>query len=246
MRFPVVFCFAAAFLPEAAHAQDLTDPPGAVTVTGGVTLVSDYRFRGISRTDKRPALQGTATLAHESGFYGTVWGSTISDYVFNGADAQIDLSAGFRKTLNGTTFDVGVLYYFHPGSGGTASDFVEPYASLAYTLGPVTAKGSVAYAPEQAVLSIGSGREDNLYVAGDVSAGVPGTPVSVSAHLGRTFGPSRLSIGKAYTDWGLGASYTTSGLTFGIDYVDTDDDFITPRGRNAAAAGVVASVGLSF
>lgn len=246
MRLPILICCAAAMLPGAAYAQGLTDPPRALTVTGGVTLVSDYRFRGISRTNKRPALQGTATISHESGFYGTAWSSTISDYVYNGADLEVDLSAGYRRSANGTTFDVGLLYYYHPGSGGIASDFVEPYASVSHILGPVTAKASVAYAPRQAALSIGTGREDNLYVAGDLSAGVPGTPISLSAHLGRTFGPSTLSIGRAYTDWGLGATYTTAGLTFGVGYVDTDDSLITPRGRDAAAAGVVASVGLSF
>lgn len=236
---------AGAICSGTAHAQGLTDPPRALTVTGGVTLVSDYRFRGVSRTNRRPALQGTATLEHVSGFYGTAWASTISDYVARGADVEIDLSAGYRGTRDGTTIDVGVLYYVYPGSGGT-TNFIEPYAALSHILGPVTATASVAYAPRQAALSIGDGREDNLYLAGDLAAGIPGTPVSLAAHLGRTFGPGALSIGRAYTDWSLGATYTTSGVTFGVGYVDTDDDFITPRGRNASAEGVVASVGLSF
>ena len=37
----------------------------------------------------------------------------------------------------------------------------------------MTAKATVAYAPKQNALSIGSGKEDNLYLAGDLSAGVP-------------------------------------------------------------------------
>ncbi len=246
MRTRLVIGLLATFMAGAAQAQGPTDPPKAVTVTGGATLVSDYRFRGISQTDKRFAIQGTVTAQHSSGFYGTVWGSSIDDYVYNGADAEIDLSAGYRGTTNGTTFDVGVLYYSYPGSGGIDSDFFEPYASVSHTLGPVTGKASAAYAPKQSALSIGNGRQDNLYLAGDLSAGVPGTPISITAHLGRTFGPSYLSIGRAYTDWGLGATYATSGLTFGVAYVDTDDDFITPSGRNAAKAGIVGSVGVSF
>lgn len=246
MRFKIALSCAAAMASSIGHAQNLTDPPGALTVTGEVSLVTDYRFRGISRSNKRAALQGSATLAHASGFYGTVWASTISDYVYNGADAEIQLSAGYSRTVDGTTFDGGVLYYYYPGSNEITSDFVEPYASLAHTLGPVTAKASVAYAPEQAALSVGAGREDNLYLAGDLSTGIPGTPVGLSAHLGRTFGPSYRSIGRAYTDWGLRATYTTRGVTFGVGYVDTDDAFITARGRNVAAAGMVASVGLSF
>jgi uncharacterized protein (TIGR02001 family) len=34
----------------------------AITVNGGATLVSDYRFRGISQTDKDFALQGSITV----------------------------------------------------------------------------------------------------------------------------------------------------------------------------------------
>lgn len=246
-------CLAAAAPATAQVLEDkgpvAVEPPGpvsALTVSGGVTLVSDYRFRGISQTDKRFAVQGTFTLAHESGLYATVWGSSIDDYVYNGADQEIDLSAGFRKTVNGTTFDAGVLYYYYPGSGGIDSDFFEPYASVSHTLGPVTGKLSAAYAPGQSALSIGNGREDNLYVAGDLSAGVPGTPVSLSAYLGHSFGPSYLTVGDEYTDWGLAASYTVSSLTFALGYVDTDVHFITPRGRNASKAGVVASVGVAF
>lgn len=229
-----------------ALAQSPTDPPGDITVSGGATVVSDYRFRGISESDKRPALQGSVTVEHVSGVYGRVWASTIHDYVANDAPVEIDLSAGYRRTFGGTTVDAGVLYYYYPDSGGIAFDFFEPYASVAHTLGPVTARVSAAYAPRQKALSVGNGREDNLYVAGDLSAGVPGTPVSLSAHLGRTSGPSYLSIGDGYTDWSLGASYTRGGLTFGLSYVDTDDALFTPRGRNASEAGLVASVGFGF
>jgi uncharacterized protein (TIGR02001 family) len=230
-------------MSEPAFAED----SGGLTVSGGATLVSDYRFRGISQTDKRSAVQGTFTLAHASGVYGTVWGSSIDDYVYNGADQEIDFIVGFRRTFSGgTTLDAGVVYYYYPGSGGIDSDFFEPFASVAHTFGPVTAKVTAAYAPEQAALSIGEGKEDNLYIAGDLSVGIPDTPISLSAHVGHSFGPSYLTIGDEYTDWSLGAAFTHENLTFGVAYVDTDDAFITPSGRNASEAGVVFSVGVAF
>lgn len=250
----VTFLCVAAAAPATAQiledkgpvAVEPPEPISPLTVSGGVTLVSDYRFRGISQTDKRFAVQGTFTVAHESGLYATVWGSSIDDYVYNGADQEIDLSAGYRRTVNGTTFDAGVLYYYYPGSGGIASDFFEPYASVSHTLGPVTGKLSAAYAPKQSALSIGGRREDNLYLAGDLSAGLPGTPVGLSAHLGHSYGPSYLTVGDGHTDWGLAASYTVNSLTFGLGYVDTDVRYATPRGRNASKAGLVASVGVAF
>lgn len=228
---------------------DETDPPPDITVSATATLVSDYRFRGISQTDKRFAVQGSFTIASKTGLYATVWGSSIDDYVFNGADQEIDLSAGYRKSFGATTVDVGVLYYYYPGSGGITSDFFEPYGSLTYSIGPVSAKASVAYAPKQAALRVITGvteKRDNLYVAADLSGGIPGTPVSLSVHLGRNFGPSYLSIGKAYTDYSIGASYTRKNLTFGVQFVDTDDNFITPLGRNASKAGLVFSLGAAF
>jgi len=241
---PLLAAFPLLLLATAAAAED--GPTSAFTVTGGATLVSDYRFRGISQTDRRAAVQGTLSVAHRSGFYATVWGSSIDDYVANGGDQEIDLIGGWRKSIGATTVDVGVLYYWYPGSGGINSDFVEPYAAVSHAIGPVTAKASVAYAPKQSGLSIGSGREDNLYLAGDLGLAVPKTPVSLTAHLGRSEGPSYLTIGRGYTDWSIGATATWKALTVGLSYVDTDGRFITPSGRNASKAGLVASLGAAF
>jgi uncharacterized protein (TIGR02001 family) len=239
--------FLAAGMAAPAAAADLGH---GFTVTGGATLVSDYRFRGISQTDRRFAIQGTFTISHSSGFYATVWSSSIDDYVADGGDAEIDLIAGWHHSWHGTTLDMGVLYYYYPGSGqiihGYNSDFAEPYVSVAHVFGPVTAKATANYAPRQAALSVGNGKEDNLYLAGDLSAAIPHSPVTLSAHLGHSFGPSYLTIGNGYTDWNLGASYAVGPLTLGVQYVDTDGTFITPSGRNASGSGVVGSIGVAF
>jgi uncharacterized protein (TIGR02001 family) len=223
------------------------DLGGGFAVSGGATLVSDYRFRGISQTDKRFAVQGTFSVSHSSGFYATVWGSSIDDYVAAGSDQEIDLIAGYKKTFGNTTIDGGLLYYYYPGSGGVYSDFAEPYISVAQAFGPVTAKVTANYAFKQNALSIGGGKEDNLYLAGDLSFAVPKTPVSLTAHLGHSYGPSYLTIGKGYTDWSLGASVAIKNLSFGVQYVDTSkhNQFVV-GGRDEAGSGIVGSVGVSF
>ena len=233
-------------LAAPAVAQD-TAPPKAFTVTGGATLVSDYRFRGVSQTNKKVAVQATATVTHESGFYASFWGSSIDDYVANGANAEVDLIAGYAHTFaSGVKIDGGVLYYYYPGGGSANTDFVEPYADVSYTFGPVSAKVTAAYAPKQRALTIGlRPREDNFYLAGDLSAGIPTTPLSVSAHLGHTFGQSYISVDQGYTDWSLGATATFGHLTAGISYVDTDKNVYLAN-RNLTGAGVVASVGVTF
>ena len=237
-----------AFVSTPALADDApaAAPPKPFTINGGAALVSDYRFRGISQTDKRFAVQGTFTVTHTSGFYVTVWGSSIDDYIANGGDQEIDLIAGWSKTWGPTKLDMGVLYYYYPGSHGANTDFVEPYIDVSHTWGPVTAKITANYSPKQNALTVGNGKEDNLYLAGDLSAAIPNSKFSLAAHLGHSFGPSYLTIGDEYTDWNLGATYTTGPLSFTAQYVDTNKDFITPSGRNASKAGFVGTVGVTF
>jgi uncharacterized protein (TIGR02001 family) len=246
---------AAGFTASAARAEDApAPPPPAFTITGGATLVTDYRFRGISQTDRDVAVQGTATLSHKSGFYVTFWGSSVDDYVTASGRGhqELDLIGGFKKSFGRTTVDLGILYYVYPrtklAGDPTSSNFFEPYFDVSRNFGPVTAKATINYAPKQKALALDQigPKRDNVYLAGDLSAAVPHTPLGLTAHLGHTWGPSWLSIGRGYTDWGLGANVTWHQLTLGVQYVDTNGAFITPSGRNASKAGVVGSIGVSF
>ena len=244
--------------PAPAAAAGETAPPPPFTINGSATLVSDYRFRGISQTNLQPAIQGSITVTHSSGLYATVWSSSTSGYVtFSGTGSQeIDLIAGFKKTYSGVTFDAGVLYYVYPRSrpagDRSKADFFEPYADIAYTLGPVTAKVTVNYAPKQKALALDQGQtglfksQDNFYLAGDLSASIPNTPLGLTAHIGHTWGPSWLALGNEYTDYGFGATLTYKQLVFGVSYVDTDGVFTLANGKNAARSGMVVSLGVSF
>lgn len=247
-RFVRLVLNAAPLLVAVAAAPAAAADLGAgFSVNGGSTVVSDYRFRGISQTDKHFAIQGTFSIGHTSGFYATVWGSSIDDYIAAGADAELDLIVGYKHSFGDTTVDGGLLYYFYPGGCcDIPTDFAEPYISVSHPFGPVTAKATAAYAPKQKALSIGNGKEDNLYLAGDLSYAIPKTPVSLTAHLGHSFGPSYPTIGDEYTDWSLGASVTKGNFSAGLSYVDTGKSLYSPDGKNISKAGVVASVGVAF
>ncbi len=223
----------------------------AITVNGTATLVSDYRFRGISQTDKDFAVQGSITVTHKTGLYASIWGSSVDDYVAAGGDQEIDLIAGFKKTFGSTTVDVGGIYYYYPGAEkilpGYDSDFLELYGSVAQGIGPVTAKLAFNYAPKSSALAyLPSGaKEDNLY--GNLSLSGSFSGIGLSAGIGRTFTRSFLSGGIKYTDWSVGASYTTGPVTFGLSYVDTSAPRIpSPSGRDIYKGGVVGTVGISF
>ena len=227
------------------------DAESAISVSGSAAVTSDYRFRGISQTDKNFAVQGSVTVAHDSGFYVGVWGSSVDEYVAAGGDQEIDLIAGYAKEFGATKVDVGVIYYYYPGAEeivpGYNSDFIEPYIAVSHTLGPVTGKVLAAYAPKQKALASANPKDDNLYLALDLTGGVPNTPVALSAHVGHSFGPSFLTIGKEYTDWSLGATYTTGPVTLGVSYVDTNKALINPlSGKNISKAGVVGTLSVSF
>ena len=258
-----VLMLAASATPAFADDAAPTAPPPPVTINGTVAVVSDYRFRGVSQTDKQFAIQGGLTVTHESGFYLSAWGSSTSGYVVAAANAkqEIDLIGGYSHTFKGgLKVDGGVLYYFYPRdpSPGVSSDFFEPYFDVSKTFGPVSAKATINYAPAQKALKLDQSTgpsHDNVYLAGDFSVAIPKTPLGLTAHIGHTFGPSWLasdSVGDTgYTDWGLGATATYKMLTLGVSYVDTDAKFFyTPPGTtkttNLAGSGVVVSLTASF
>ena len=231
------FAAATALLLAAAPALAQEEPPKAVTVSGNVALVSDYRFRGVSQSDKQIALQGGITVTHESGVYAGAWGSNLAGWgTFGGANLELDLVAGIKKPIaSGTTIDVGLTWYMYPG-GAALTDFAEPYVKLGTTIGPANLLAGVAYAPKQKALGNYSNTpesrgqaQDNLYVWGDASIGIPKTPLTAKAHLGHSngnpgLGPNGTSVTPTgeYFDWSLGLDYVIGPVTLGASYIDTD------------------------
>ncbi len=248
-----IACAALALLSSApAFAQE--EAEGPVTVSGSVALVSDYRFRGVSQTDKGMAIQGGLTATHESGAYVGTWASNLAGWgTFGGASMELDLYAGYAIPLGGATLDVGLTWYMYP-SGADKTDFAEPYIKLSTDMGPVSALVGVAYAPKQQALgkwcsdaactiANPGDKEDNLYIWGDISGSIPQTPITLKAHLGYSdgnsgLGPNGTSIAPTgkYLDWLIGADLAIPGtpLTVGVAYVDTDikrseENYIRPN-----------------
>lgn len=224
-----------------AHAQEA--PPEPITVTGSVALVSDYRFRGVSQTDKEMAVQGGLTVTHESGVYAGTWASNLAGWgTFGGANMELDLYGGVKVPVGGGAIDVGVTWYMYPG-GFSNTDFAEPYAKLSGTAGPISLLAGVAYAPKQEALgrwfftgadSVAGipndpgDKEDNLYLWGDASSAIPGTALTVKGHIGysdgnKGLGPNGTSLAPTgtYWDWMAGADYVIGPVTLGVAYVDT-------------------------
>lgn len=200
-------------------AQD--GPPGAVTVSGTAGLVSDYRFRGVSRSAGEPAVQASVTLDHASGAYLGVWASSLATSAGRGA-GELDLTAGYSRELApGLTGDAGLQVYTFPGAPGGERAQVEPYAAVSTSYGPARVRLGLNYALGRASL----GGRDNLYLHGRLDVAVPGTPVTLSGRLGYQDGPLAAAAvaepGRRHGwDYALGAEATVHGrVTLGLSYV---------------------------
>jgi uncharacterized protein (TIGR02001 family) len=242
-------------LPATAQAQSTandkaeavveTAPPAALTVSGSATIASDYRFRGVSQSDREMAVQGGSTIAHESGLYVGTWASNLAGWgTFGGANMELDLIGGYKaKLADNAMLDVGLTWYMYPG-GADKTDFAEPYAKLTGTTGAATLTAGVAYAPRQqaigkwyntgtnaanGVYDNPGAKDDNLYLWGDGALGIAGTPITAKAHVGHSWGqdglgPNATAVSPTgtYWDWSLGADATYKNLTFNVSYIDTD------------------------
>lgn len=266
--------FAALLLSSTPAFAQTEAPAGPIAVSGSVALVSDYRFRGVSQSDKEMAVQGGITVSHESGAYVGTWGSNLAGWgTFGGSNMELDLFAGYAVPLGGVTLDVGLTWYMYPG-GLDTTDFAEPYVKLSGDVGPASLLLGVAYAPKQRALGNtdplvhAAGRpgdkEDNLYIWGDVSTAVPNTPLTLKGHLGYSdgnpgLGPNGTSIAPTgkYFDWMLGADVAVGPVTLGAAYVDTDigksdaarlgGGFASSKNGSSIASGrVVFSVSAGF
>jgi uncharacterized protein (TIGR02001 family) len=219
------------------------------------------------------AIQGGFTISHESGAYIGTWGSNLAGWgTFGGANMELDIYAGYKIPVGEGTLDVGGTWFMYP-SGADTTDFVEFYAKLGGTVGPVGLTATVAYAPSQEALgnwdpvgpTVDPGdKEDNLYLAGDMTYGIPDMPVTLKAHIGYSdgnpgLGPNGTSIAPTgtYLDWLLGIDVVpVSGLTLSVAYVDTDiaeadaallrPNFATLDGDSISDATVVFSITASF
>jgi uncharacterized protein (TIGR02001 family) len=212
-----------ALVATPAFADDAPAAASPFTITGSASIVSQYRFRGLAQSDNRPAVQGSFTLAHSSGFYISTWGSsaTASDVV-NIGGTEIDVYGGWTHALgkSGITFDGGLYGYIYPGA--TGGNYFEVYGSLAETFGPVSAKVGAYFAPPQHVFDFNftSSTRKNLYVYGELGGGIPNTPISIHSHLGHTGGG--FDYGKQYFDWTVGVTYKWKALAFDVSWVGTN------------------------
>ncbi|MGZ8260825.1 MAG: TorF family putative porin [Caldimonas sp.] len=222
--------------------------------TGNAGVFSDYRFRGISQTNKKPAFQGGFDVGHASGFYAGNWNSNVDSRFFNGANLEMDFYGGYKLPVGPLALDFGALYYYYPGSGAGGTfkiDNTELYIGAGW--GPVSVKYSHAISDFFGV----SDSKNSWYLEANGSYDL-GKGFGLVGHVGyqKLKGNARLiEMGSTtlidnVADWKVGVTYDLSGFILGASYVGTNRDLTggtaALANRNISDGTVVVSVSKSF
>lgn len=225
--------WAAVALAAALAPGALAQEEGASPISFNLSVVSDYRFRGFSPSDKDPALQGGADVDLGRGFAAGVWATSIAD--LNGANAEVDLYGSKSFALGEAELAFGAIGYFYPG--GSNVNYGEVFVNLSRTLAGADVGAGLNYGWEQANL----GDDDNLYAYANavVPLGRLGqAPLAFNASLGAETGA--FDFGEDKLDWSLGLALNVGRVDLSLSYVDTNLDL------ERADATVIGAIAATF
>jgi uncharacterized protein (TIGR02001 family) len=249
-------------MPGIVAAQQTPPTPA---VTGNMSIVSDYRFRGISQTYGKPAIQGGLDYSHASGLYLGNWNSNVSQGAgFPGGNIEMDFYGGWKKTFGDVGLDLGAIYYYYPGTASAPGLVGAPANGTNVHTGKVDNKelyigGTWKWLSLKWYQSIDDyfsipGTKNSYYV--DFTANYDmGAGWGLVGHAGHL---KMKGISNAdYTDYKLGVTKDLSGWVLGAALVGTNAkgnsgefyNFPNTSGTTSKDAGkstVVLSVSKSF
>lgn len=202
-----------------ARAQEEAEPP----VSWEIGAVSDYRFRGVSQTDGKPALQGGVTVEAEAGWYLGGWASGV-DFGAGGPRVEIDWTVGYARDLGESVeLDVSLNRYSYPGA--RALDYNEWIASLT-----VFDDYRLSFGYSNDVWNTGT---TGLYCAAEAQWALPNA-LRLSAGVGRNVYRDSAATGvRDYTDWNLRISRRFGAADIALGYHGTNATARADFGRTA-------------
>ena len=209
-----------------------------------VGAVSDYRYRGISQSRLKPAVQGGFDYADKSGFYVGAWASSIKWIKDAGGDAsvEVDLYGGYKGALGVVSYDLGFLRYEYPSNKlSIDANTNEVYGAV--TMGPVTLKYSHAVSN-----LFGLTNSKNSYYLDLSGTFDMGNGFSLVPHVG--YQSVKNNGAFSYTDYSLTLGKDLgNGLSATAALVGTDADkaaYYTPAGKFTGKTGVVVGLKYAF
>jgi uncharacterized protein (TIGR02001 family) len=210
---------------------------------------SDERRRGLSWSDGDPVLRGSVSVPVAEGLSLDGAATTLrgSDR-HGGADAVLDLGATYAKQLGGWRLTAEGRYHLFPGASRANNGnwgYGEVGAIAGFALGPASIDLGARYAPRQSAIG-----GDNLYLSAGAALAIPGTPFTLSGHVGRSSGDvhdsakaARLRPDGGYWDHGVALDWYQGRWSAGLRYADTDID--APNSAHGGAS-LIARVGFTL
>jgi uncharacterized protein (TIGR02001 family) len=211
-------------LPMAAYAQDEAADEGDTgamaeeesNFSWNLAVTSDYVFRGISQTDRKPALQGGLDYSFgDSGFYAGVWGSNV-DFGEGTPDIELDTYVGWNADVGeSTNLDIQLVRYNYFGEDEDTFGHID-YNEV---IGAVTWKEMITL----------TGAYTNDYANSDESSWYVGLggewEVADSFTFSASVGRTEFEDSDGYSDWSLGVSRQFGPVNAALNYYDTNVDF---------------------
>lgn len=198
---------AAALLAPAARAQS--------GLYSQVTLTSDYRYQGVSSTDKQPAVQGVVHYFRPDGWHLGLFATEVGYGYAQSPSYELDFYGGKTLKLDPKTeLKLQGLYTTFPDNRtpGPTFDFVQAGVSLIRKDGPLTLTGLTTFVPKG---SYGAGRIWRVEGAADYVLAKGLTLKALAGHQTTERRPDR-------SYFSLGAEARWRHLIFDVRYQDTD------------------------
>lgn len=194
--------------------------PAAADWSAEAGLVSDYRYRGVSLSDGKPAVQGAVSLEHDSGLYAELWASSLRGN--GGSRTEVDATAGYARSLTETlSLDISATYYAYPGAA--EANAIEFTGTLEASRGPLTASLGLSVAPPQRGTRDELGaRKTNLYAFAGAAYQLASVPVTLRTTVGHESGPWDMAARGGKWDWSLGGEAQVGPGRIGLDLVGSD------------------------
>jgi len=233
--------------------KDREDSPFEFSFKAG--LASDYIYRGVTLSDRKPAV-GTVLEAAYSIFYA---GATVTSVELpTRPAAEITMVGGLRPAVGDVTFDFGWTYFLYPGEtvqpGAFAGiEYWEAAARADTKIGELLRlAGGFAYSPN--VSNTGAWSK---YAAFGLGIDLPRNALphnitaSVTGGAGYYwFGNQSAALGgfplPAYLNWNAGVTFTRSRFNLDLRYYDTnlskEDCFVFTGDPNATPGGRIDPV----
>jgi uncharacterized protein (TIGR02001 family) len=225
-------------------------PESSLTYNLGV--FSEYRYRGIAQTAKKPALQGGFDYADKSGAYVGAWASNIN--WINDSDpkgkakgpVEIDVYGGYKGNLSDSiAYDVGGLQYWYAGNtlstvpGAVNANTFEIY--LALSSGPFAAKVSNSTGNLFGYANSKNSRYIDLSYTLDLGDGLTVVP-----HLGDQFVANNAA---SYSDYSLTVNKDFDGTVLSATALNTNyknrhGDYVLPGTGGKELSGAALVLGL--